>query len=74
MPTPRGSCCRCVPRAARPLAPRARRASGGPWLCAALALIPAGALALGRVRQTNKPGMALRLMEMFKAAKAARKG
>ncbi|ABA78664.1 bifunctional UDP-N-acetylglucosamine diphosphorylase/glucosamine-1-phosphate N-acetyltransferase GlmU [Rhodobacter sphaeroides] len=35
--------------------------------------VPAEALALGRARQVTKPGMATRLMEMFRAAKAAKK-
>jgi len=35
--------------------------------------IPAEALALGRARQENKPGLATRLMETLRAAKAARK-
>ena len=35
--------------------------------------VPAGALALGRSRQVTKPGLALRLMEMFRAARAAKK-
>ena len=36
--------------------------------------VPPGALALGRARQVTKPGLAIRLMEMFRAAKAAKKG
>ncbi|WP_334192565.1 bifunctional UDP-N-acetylglucosamine diphosphorylase/glucosamine-1-phosphate N-acetyltransferase GlmU [Pararhodobacter sp.] len=35
--------------------------------------VPAGALALGRARQENKPGLATRLMERLKAKKAAAK-
>ncbi len=34
--------------------------------------VPAGAVALGRARQINKPGLALRLRERLKAIKAAR--
>ncbi|WP_444665556.1 bifunctional UDP-N-acetylglucosamine diphosphorylase/glucosamine-1-phosphate N-acetyltransferase GlmU [Cereibacter changlensis] len=36
--------------------------------------VPAEALALGRARQVNKPGFATKLMDLYKAAKAARKG
>jgi bifunctional UDP-N-acetylglucosamine pyrophosphorylase / glucosamine-1-phosphate N-acetyltransferase len=36
--------------------------------------VPAGALALGRAKQVNKPGLALRLMERLRAIKAAKKG
>jgi len=35
--------------------------------------VPAGALALGRARQENKPGLATRLMERLRAKKAATK-
>lgn len=35
--------------------------------------VPAGALALGRAKQVNKPGLALRLMEKLRAIKAAKK-
>ncbi|MCA0202756.1 MAG: bifunctional UDP-N-acetylglucosamine diphosphorylase/glucosamine-1-phosphate N-acetyltransferase GlmU [Proteobacteria bacterium] len=35
--------------------------------------VPAGALALGRARQENKPGLATRLMERLRAKKAAAK-
>lgn len=36
--------------------------------------VPAGAMAIGRVRQTVKPGLAIRLMDKLRAAKAAKKG
>lgn len=36
--------------------------------------VPAGALALGRAKQVNKPGLATRLFEKLRAAKAAKKG
>ncbi|MCE6953402.1 bifunctional UDP-N-acetylglucosamine diphosphorylase/glucosamine-1-phosphate N-acetyltransferase GlmU [Cereibacter sphaeroides] len=36
--------------------------------------VPAEALAVGRARQVNKPGLATRMMDMFRAAKAAKKG
>ncbi|TKA95362.1 bifunctional UDP-N-acetylglucosamine diphosphorylase/glucosamine-1-phosphate N-acetyltransferase GlmU [Cereibacter changlensis] len=36
--------------------------------------VPAEALALGRARQVNKPGFATKLMDLYKAAKAAKKG
>lgn len=36
--------------------------------------VPAEALALGRARQVNKPGFATKLMDVYRAAKAARKG
>lgn len=36
--------------------------------------VPAGALAVGRARQVNKPGLALRLMARLRAIKTARKG
>jgi len=36
--------------------------------------VPAGALALGRAKQVNKPGLAVRLMEKLRALKAAKKG
>lgn len=36
--------------------------------------VPAGALALGRAKQVNKPGLAVRLMERLRAIKASRKG
>ena len=36
--------------------------------------VPAEALALGRARQVTKPGFATKLMDLYKAAKAARKG
>jgi bifunctional UDP-N-acetylglucosamine pyrophosphorylase / glucosamine-1-phosphate N-acetyltransferase len=36
--------------------------------------VPAGALAIGRAKQVNKPGLALRLMERLRAIKAAKKG
>jgi bifunctional UDP-N-acetylglucosamine pyrophosphorylase/glucosamine-1-phosphate N-acetyltransferase len=36
--------------------------------------VPAEALALGRSRQVNKPGFATKLMDLYKAAKAAKKG
>ncbi|WP_096786142.1 bifunctional UDP-N-acetylglucosamine diphosphorylase/glucosamine-1-phosphate N-acetyltransferase GlmU [Rhodobacter sp. CZR27] len=36
--------------------------------------VPAEALAVGRARQVNKPGLAARMMDMFRAAKAAKKG
>ncbi|MEZ5750669.1 MAG: bifunctional UDP-N-acetylglucosamine diphosphorylase/glucosamine-1-phosphate N-acetyltransferase GlmU [Paracoccaceae bacterium] len=35
--------------------------------------VPAGALALGRSKQDNKPGLAIRLMDKARAAKARRK-
>ena len=35
--------------------------------------VPAGALALGRARQENKPGLAVRLMDRLKALKAKQK-
>ncbi|MGP3696159.1 bifunctional UDP-N-acetylglucosamine diphosphorylase/glucosamine-1-phosphate N-acetyltransferase GlmU [Rhodobacter sp. NSM] len=35
--------------------------------------VPAEALAVGRARQVTKPGLATRLMEMFRAEKAAKK-
>ncbi len=35
--------------------------------------VPAGALALGRAKQVNKPGLALRMMEKLRAIKAAKK-
>jgi bifunctional UDP-N-acetylglucosamine pyrophosphorylase/glucosamine-1-phosphate N-acetyltransferase len=34
--------------------------------------VPAGALALGRAKQINKPGLAIRLMDKLKAIKAAK--
>ena len=34
--------------------------------------VPAGALALGRAKQVNKPGLAVRLMERLRAIKAAK--
>jgi len=34
--------------------------------------VPEDAMAIGRVRQVNKPGMAARLRERFKAEKARR--
>ncbi|MFT7058651.1 MAG: bifunctional UDP-N-acetylglucosamine pyrophosphorylase/glucosamine-1-phosphate N-acetyltransferase [Pseudorhodobacter sp.] len=34
--------------------------------------VPAEALALGRAKQVNKPGLAVRLMDMYEAAKAKR--
>jgi bifunctional UDP-N-acetylglucosamine pyrophosphorylase/glucosamine-1-phosphate N-acetyltransferase len=36
--------------------------------------VPDGALALGRARQVNKPGLALRLMERLRAIKQSRNG
>jgi bifunctional UDP-N-acetylglucosamine pyrophosphorylase/glucosamine-1-phosphate N-acetyltransferase len=33
--------------------------------------VPDGALALGRAKQVNKPGLARRLMDRLRAAKAA---
>jgi bifunctional UDP-N-acetylglucosamine pyrophosphorylase/glucosamine-1-phosphate N-acetyltransferase len=36
--------------------------------------VPGGALALGRARQVNKPGLAVRLMERLRAIKQNRKG
>ena len=36
--------------------------------------VPDGALALGRAKQVNKPGLAVKLMERLRATKAARKG
>jgi bifunctional UDP-N-acetylglucosamine pyrophosphorylase/glucosamine-1-phosphate N-acetyltransferase len=36
--------------------------------------VPEGALALGRAKQVNKPGLAVRLMERLRAIKAGRKG
>jgi len=36
--------------------------------------VPAGALALGRSKQVNKPGLAERLMDRLRAIKASRKG
>ena len=36
--------------------------------------VAAGALALGRAKQVNKPGLAIRLMERLRAIKASRKG
>jgi bifunctional UDP-N-acetylglucosamine pyrophosphorylase/glucosamine-1-phosphate N-acetyltransferase len=36
--------------------------------------VPPGALALGRAKQVNKPGLALRLMDRLRAIKASRKG
>jgi bifunctional UDP-N-acetylglucosamine pyrophosphorylase / glucosamine-1-phosphate N-acetyltransferase len=36
--------------------------------------VPEGALALGRAKQVNKPGLAVKLMERLKAIKASRKG
>ena len=36
--------------------------------------VPAGAMALGRAKQVNKPGLALRLMERLRAIQAAKKG
>ena len=36
--------------------------------------VPAGAIALGRAKQVNKPGLAVRLMEKLRALKAAKKG
>ncbi|MFN3970857.1 MAG: bifunctional UDP-N-acetylglucosamine diphosphorylase/glucosamine-1-phosphate N-acetyltransferase GlmU [Gemmobacter sp.] len=36
--------------------------------------VPGDALAVGRARQENKPGFAVRLMQKLRAAKAARKG
>jgi bifunctional UDP-N-acetylglucosamine pyrophosphorylase/glucosamine-1-phosphate N-acetyltransferase len=33
--------------------------------------VPAEAVALGRARQVNKPGLAVRLMDLYRAAKAA---
>jgi bifunctional UDP-N-acetylglucosamine pyrophosphorylase/glucosamine-1-phosphate N-acetyltransferase len=36
--------------------------------------VPDGALALGRARQVNKPGLALRLMERLRAIKHSRNG
>jgi bifunctional UDP-N-acetylglucosamine pyrophosphorylase/glucosamine-1-phosphate N-acetyltransferase len=36
--------------------------------------VPAGAVALGRAKQVNKPGLATRLFEKLRAAKAAKKG
>lgn len=36
--------------------------------------VPDGALALGRAKQVNKPGLAVRLMERLRAIKASRKG
>jgi len=35
--------------------------------------VPAGALALGRAPQVNKPGLALKLFEKFKALKEQRR-
>jgi bifunctional UDP-N-acetylglucosamine pyrophosphorylase / glucosamine-1-phosphate N-acetyltransferase len=35
--------------------------------------VPAGALAIGRARQVNKPGLALRLIERLRAIKSAKK-
>ncbi len=35
--------------------------------------VPAGALALGRAKQVNKPGLAVRLMDKLRAIKAAKK-
>ena len=34
--------------------------------------VPAGALALGRARQVNRPGLATRLMDKLRAIKAAK--
>ena len=34
--------------------------------------VPDGALAIGRSKQENRPGLAVKLYEKFKAAKAAR--
>lgn len=36
--------------------------------------VPPGALALGRAKQVNKPGLAVKLMDRLRAIKAARKG
>jgi bifunctional UDP-N-acetylglucosamine pyrophosphorylase/glucosamine-1-phosphate N-acetyltransferase len=36
--------------------------------------VPEGALALGRAKQVNKPGLAVKLMDRLRALKAARKG
>jgi bifunctional UDP-N-acetylglucosamine pyrophosphorylase/glucosamine-1-phosphate N-acetyltransferase len=36
--------------------------------------VPEGALALGRAKQVNKPGLARRLMERLRAIKKERKG
>ena len=36
--------------------------------------VPEGALALGRAKQVNKPGVAVRLMDKLRAIKAAKKG
>jgi bifunctional UDP-N-acetylglucosamine pyrophosphorylase/glucosamine-1-phosphate N-acetyltransferase len=36
--------------------------------------VEAGALAIGRAKQVNKPGLAVRLMERLRAIKASRKG
>jgi bifunctional UDP-N-acetylglucosamine pyrophosphorylase/glucosamine-1-phosphate N-acetyltransferase len=36
--------------------------------------VPEGALALGRAKQVNKPGLAVRLMERLRAIKASRNG
>ncbi|PWK60729.1 bifunctional UDP-N-acetylglucosamine diphosphorylase/glucosamine-1-phosphate N-acetyltransferase GlmU [Roseicyclus mahoneyensis] len=36
--------------------------------------VPDGALALGRAKQVNKPGLAVRLMERLRAIKVSRKG
>jgi bifunctional UDP-N-acetylglucosamine pyrophosphorylase/glucosamine-1-phosphate N-acetyltransferase len=36
--------------------------------------VPDGALALGRAKQVNKPGLAVKLMDRLRAIKAARKG
>jgi bifunctional UDP-N-acetylglucosamine pyrophosphorylase/glucosamine-1-phosphate N-acetyltransferase len=36
--------------------------------------VPEGALALGRAKQVNKPGLAVKLMDRLRAIKAARKG
>jgi bifunctional UDP-N-acetylglucosamine pyrophosphorylase/glucosamine-1-phosphate N-acetyltransferase len=34
--------------------------------------VPAEALALGRAKQVNKPGLAVRLFDMYKSAKEKR--
>ncbi len=36
--------------------------------------VPPGALALGRAKQINKPGLAIRILERLRAIKAAKKG
>jgi bifunctional UDP-N-acetylglucosamine pyrophosphorylase / glucosamine-1-phosphate N-acetyltransferase len=36
--------------------------------------VPEGAVALGRAKQVNKPGLAVKLMEMLRAEKARRAG